>query len=142
MNINDSFGYIINLTARNMKKKLEADVKKYDITIPQWTVLKVLSEEDNLTQAEVAERLSADRATTGAVIEKLIDKKLIDKNQCKNDRRAYRVCISAYGVNLAGKISCEAVNCNNKALDGFKKEEIEQLVNYLHKINNNLNKEE
>lgn len=141
MNINEFFGYIINLTARNMKKKLETEIKKYDITIPQWAVLKVLSEEDNLTQAEVAEKLSADRATTGAVIDKLINKKLVCRNQCENDRRANRVCISDCGQELAKKISDEAVKCNSKALEGFKEEEIEQLVMYLHRVNNNLNRE-
>ncbi|MDP4178857.1 MAG: MarR family transcriptional regulator [Bacillota bacterium] len=142
MNIDESFGYIINLTARNVKKKLETKIKIYDITTSQWAVLKVLSEEDNLTQAEVAERLAADRATTGTVIDKLINKKLVYRNQCENDRRANRVNISDYGQELAEKISCEAVKCNHNALNGFNEEEIEKLINYLQRVNSNLNREE
>lgn len=142
MDINQSFGYVINLTAKNMKRKLEEKIKKYDITTSQWAVLKVLSEGNILTQAEVAERLSADRATTGAVIDKLINKKLIYRKQCENDRRAYKVCISDYGIELACTINDEAINCNSKALDGFNNKEIEQLLIYLDKINSNLNVEE
>ena len=142
MNINESFGYIINSTARNMKKQLETKIKIYDITTSQWAVLKVLSEEDNLTQAEVAEKLAADRATTGAVIDKLINKKLVYRNQCENDRRANRVRISDYGQDLAEKICCEAVKCNSRALGGFNDDEIEQLFDYIQRINNNLKKED
>lgn len=140
MRLKESFGYIINLTARNMKKELETKIKKHDITIPQWTVLKVLSEENNLTQVGVAEKLAADRATTGAVIDKLINKKLVYRNQCENDRRANRMSISDYGQELAEKISCEAVKCNCKALEGFNEEEIEKLFTYLQRVNSNLDK--
>lgn len=141
MKINESFGYIINLTAKNIKKKLEEKIRQYDITTAQWAVLKLLSEVNDLTQAEVAERLSSDRATTGAVIDKLINKKLVHRDQCKNDRRAYRVRISDYGLELASKISGEAIKCNDLALEGFEYEEIEQLLSYLCKINNNLSRE-
>ncbi|GFZ34556.1 transcriptional regulator [Clostridium zeae] len=139
MRINESFGYLINLTARNIKKELEEEIKKYGITTSQWFVLKVLEEEDNLTQAEVAEKLSGDRATAGAVIDRLIKKNLIYRNQCENDRRANRVNISAYGRELAEKICSEAVKCNEKALGGFNDEEVKQLFTYLYRINNNLN---
>lgn len=141
MLINESFGYIINSTAKNIKKELEERIKKYDITTAQWAALKVLSEKNNLTQAEVAEKLSADRATTGAIIDKLINKKLVCRYQCESDRRANRVCISEYGVELARKISYEAAKCNSEALQGFKDEEIEQLLNYLNRVNSNLSKE-
>lgn len=142
MKISESFGYIINLTARNIKKKLEAKIKIYNITTSQWAVLKTLSEENNLTQAEVAERLGADRATTGAVIDKLTNKKLVYRNQCESDRRANKVCISDYGQELTKKISCEAVKCNSNALEGFNEEEVEKLFSYLKRVNDNLNKEE
>ena len=141
MNIKESFGYIINSTARNMKKSLEEKIKGYDVTTSQWSVLKVLAEEDNLTQAQISEKLSADRATTGAVIEKLLNKKLINRNQCESDRRANSVSISDYGAELAFKISFEALKCNERALNGFKAEEIKQLLGYFDKINSNLNKE-
>jgi DNA-binding MarR family transcriptional regulator len=139
MRISESFGYLINLTARNMKKALEEEIKKYGITTSQWVVLKVLEEEDNLTQAEVAKKLSGDRATAGAVIDRLIKKDLVYRNQCENDRRANRVSISAYGRELAERICIEAVKCNEKALGGFDDEEIRQLFTYLDRINNNLN---
>jgi DNA-binding MarR family transcriptional regulator len=141
MKINESFGYIINLTAKNMKKKLDERIKQYDITTAQWAVLKLLSEVNDLTQVEVAERLSSDRATTGAVIDKLINKKLIERNQCESDKRAYRVRISDYGLELASKISSEAVKCNVMALEDFDHEQIEQLLSYLYKVNNNLSRE-
>lgn len=140
MNINESFGYIVNTTARNIKKKLEAKIKIYDITTSQWAILKVLSKKNDLTQAEIAEKLAADRATTGAVIDKLINKNLVYRKQCENDRRANRVRISDYGQELAEKISCEAVECNCNALEGFSDEEIRQLVAYLKRININLNR--
>lgn len=141
MNIKESFGYIINFTARNMKKQLEDKIKQYDVTTSQWSVLKILSEENNLTQADIAEKLSADRATTGAVVDKLITKNLIHRNQCEGDRRAYSICITDHGLKLAEKITVEAEKCNNEALYGFKEEEIVQFIGYLSRVNKNVDKE-
>lgn len=54
LNISESFGYIINSIAKKIKKKLETKIRTYDITTAQWAVIKILSEENNLTQAEIA----------------------------------------------------------------------------------------
>lgn len=141
MKLNESFGYIINRTARNMKKSLDVEIKRFDITTSQWSILKLLSEQDDLTQVEIAEKLSSDKATTGSVIDKLANKKLVYREQCENDRRAYRICMSPYGRELVDRLSYEAGKCNKKALEGFNENEVQQLVEYLHRIDNNLIKE-
>ena len=142
MQINESFGYLINMTARNVKKELEERIKEYDITSSQWAVLKVLSEERAFTQAEVAKKLSADRATTGSVIDRLLDKKLISRNQCENDRRANKVSLTEYGLELTKKICMEAIECNKKALAGFDDKDIQKFIWFLNKINSNMNRGE
>lgn len=138
MNIRDSFGHILNVSAKNIKRELDDKLKKYNITTTQWAVIKLLSEKDDLTQAEIAEMLSSDRATAGTVIDKLISKKLVYKNQSEIDRRAYRVKISQEGLELAEKVNNEAVRCNNKALTGFSDEEVKKFIAYLKKVNDNL----
>lgn len=66
MEIQNLLGFILNTSAKLMKRCLD-------------TELKLLSYEDDLSQAEISDKLNTD----GAVIEKLISKGLITKTLSK-----------------------------------------------------------
>ncbi len=73
--IQDSIGYLLNVSARLIKRNLDIRLLKFDITTSQWAVLKLLSVEPILTQAQIAERLNSDRATCGSIIDRLEKKR-------------------------------------------------------------------
>lgn len=141
MRIQDSLGYLLNLDAKLIKRQLENKIKKYDITTAQWSLLKFLAAEDNLTQVEIANKLQADIVTVGLIIERLVKKEVVRKVQAEHDRRAYIISITETGRAITGSIEEEAVKCNQAALDGLNAEEIEVLFSLLNKISQNLTKE-
>jgi len=138
MNINNIFGYKLNLSARLMKRKLDVYVIELGITIPQWIELKVLSEEDNLMQVEIANRLNADIATIGATTDRLVKKGFVKKKRQKDDRRAYRISITDLGRAILENAEKKVDFCNQNALAGFSKDEIKQFFLYLDRVSNNL----
>ena len=138
MNINNIFGYKLNLSARLMKRKLDVYVIELGITIPQWIELKVLSEEDNLMQVEIANRLNADIATIGATTDRLVKKGFVKKKRQKDDRRAYRISITDTGRTILENTEEKVDFCNQNALAGFSKDEIKQFFLYLDRVSNNL----
>ena len=52
--LDESLGFIINKTALAMKYEFEKKLAPLDITAAQYQVLKRLSEEDGLSQKEIA----------------------------------------------------------------------------------------
>ncbi len=141
MRIQDSFGYIISINAKLIKRQLEGKIKKYDITSAQWSVLKLLSVENNLTQVEIAYKLKADIVTIGLIIDRLVKKNMLQKVQDEKDRRAYKISIADHVRDIVGIIEEEAVKCNEVALDNFTDKEVETLFFLLNKVLHNLSKE-
>lgn len=142
MKINESLGYLIGVTNKNMKRELDNRLKEFNITTSQFACLKLLSEEEKpLTQVEIASKLKSDKVTAGAVIEKLIDKKLLSRERSLNDKRAYVINITENGLEIVNGAVKYAAALNNKALRGFSEEDVYSLVSLLNRINKNFMEE-
>jgi len=142
MEIHESLGYLLNTSARYIKRKLEIQLKSYDITTSQWAVLKLLSVENNLSQAEIAEKTNTDRATCGSIIDKLISKRLIQKELSENDRRSYIVKILPTALAIIDEVSSLAEDVNQLALEGLSATDISNLNKCLTTIIKNLDDKE
>lgn len=139
MKIENSLGYLLNTSARLIKRTLDIQLNTYDITSSQWAVLSVLSVKDNLSQAEVADKLNSDRATCGTIIDKLVSKKLVEKKLSPSDRRSYRVKLLPKAKKIISDISAKANSVNDLAVTGLSVSEIQVLVKCLNTIMKNLN---
>lgn len=137
MNINESLGFILGITSKKLKHHMMHALKEYKLTTSQWCVLKLLSEADNITQVEIANRLNTDKMTIGEIVDKLINKGLIERKRSTTDSRRYCVYILEEGKRITSIIEKYAIKINEKALCGFDKNEIEQLMIYLERINKN-----
>ena len=138
MEIQQSLGYLLNTSARLMKRELDMKLKDYGITTAQWAVLKLLSSEGNLSQAEIADKTNSDRATCGAVIDKLISKGLLQKELFKNDRRSYRVKILPSALGIVDEATLLAKSVNNSAVKGLSDKEVDTFVKYLNTVISNM----
>lgn len=138
MEIQKSLGYLLNTSARLIKRKLDAQLSDYRLTTSQWAVLKILSMDNNLSQAEIAEKTSTDRATCGAVIDKLIEKQMVQKVLSESDRRSYIVSIMQDGLSAVSVVTSLAEEINAVALHGLTDADIDNLICYLMTINKNL----
>lgn len=138
MEIQQSLGYLLNTSARLIKRKLDMQLKSYGITTAQWAALKLLSEEDNLSQAEIADKTNTDRATCGTVIDKLISKGLLQKELFENDRRSYRVKILPSALAIVNEVTLLAESVNNSAFKGLSDTEISAFTQCLNTIISNL----
>lgn len=136
--IHDSIGYLLNISARLLKRNLDSKMVEFDITTSQWAVLKLLSVKATLTQAQIAEKLNSDRATSGSVIERLAKKKLILKKTNSTDRRAFDISLSQNGFNIVDSLTKLASESNQQALRGVSECDVKTLYKVLQQITNNL----
>lgn len=139
--LNNSLGYLLNTSARMIKRELDNKLKQYSLTTSQWALLALLLENNNLSQAEIADRASSDRATVGTIIDKLINKGFIQKELSKTDRRSYTVSLTEKGRQLAAKVAGYSIASNDKALAGIQEEEKAILLYCLNRIVRNLKDE-
>ena len=138
MEIQNILGYLLNTSARFIKRKMDKNLEVYNLTTSQWAVIKLLFNKKQLTQAQIADELNADRATVGTVILKLYEKKYIDKIIDKNDRRSYVISLTQKAKNAVNEIDLIAENLTKEALVGVSDDNIKVLYDVLRQIINNL----
>ena len=79
MNYSEFLGYLLSVSFRTLKKKIEEALYPYNLTAPQWGVLSRLYENDGLTLGEISKKLSSDPSTIKLIVDKLEKKKLIKR---------------------------------------------------------------
>ncbi len=83
-------------------------LKAYDITYPQFRVLKGLVDANNdnkrISQSHLSERIGIDAMTLSTIIRNLEARKLIQRMESRSDTRAKNVYITAIGLSLMEEI--------------------------------------
>ncbi len=142
MEIENILGYLLNTSARFIKRKMDRELEIYNITTSQWAILKLLDSKNELTQAQIADALLGDRSTAGTVIFKLIEKEYVEKNLDSIDRRSYIVRLTPKARGIIKDIEKKTEDISALALNGLAECDINILFQSLKKIITNLSKEE
>lgn len=78
---------------------------QWDISPSQFNIVNVLKDKpDGLTQVELSRLLIMHRSNVTGLVDRLEERKLIQRKDNPNDRRAYRVVLTPAGRKLVEKI--------------------------------------
>jgi DNA-binding MarR family transcriptional regulator len=106
-------------------------VRRFELTESQYNALRVLRgaerREEDLTQAELAERLIASRANTTWILDKLEERRLI-RRKGHSDRRKNLVEITSAGHKLLAKIDPEFEKLLTDILGDVTDAELEDML--------------
>ena len=110
-------------------------LKEFGITYPQYLVMLVIWENENITASEIAVKLNLDNATITPILKKLQDQKLISKTRDKNDERVVNIKVTKKGLEIEEKIALiqDKVACKTH-LPKKDFEELKQRLNELSQI--------
>ena len=74
-----------------------------EITYPQYIVLLVLWENDDLTVGQIGEKVQLDSGTLTPLLKRLEAKEIISRNRCKEDERIVKIELTEKGQDLKSK---------------------------------------
>lgn len=127
---------VINLlyTANWLLDKNNVFFKSYGITNQQFNILRILRGQHptKISGAEVKNRMIDKNSDVSRLLDRLIAKKLIEKNQCPNDKRAADIAITQAGLDLLTKIDEKMDHTDNDVMN-LSTREAEQLSELLDK---------
>jgi len=127
--------------ARNiLKKEFEKELKPYALSYAHRVILIRLSEQDALTQKELAQDTYFEQSNLTLMLDKLELKGLVKRFPKDNDRRAYLIKITPDGEELIDSLVQMGNNIMEKALRGITQEHKKEYSNFLESIYNNLKK--
>lgn len=142
LNPKQSIGHQLSLTLRSISTDMDTRQTRLGLSHYEWLVIGTLlkAEKGHATQAEIREHLGIEESYLTKVLDKLITRKLISKVICDKDRRHRKLNINPDAMPFIKKVTDEIIHANKKYLQGFSKDELEQLFSFLARVRDNAEK--
>ncbi|MDM0038387.1 MarR family transcriptional regulator [Variovorax sp. J22G21] len=106
----------------------------FGITRREWGMIGMLSQVEEITSSQLAERLHLDRVRTSRGLRSLTEKKLVERRQLVADRREVHVRLSNSGRQLFGELFPRVARLNGDLLDGLPAEHVDVLLQCLQRL--------
>jgi len=109
----------------------------FTITIDQWLVLKVLTENPKMMQQEIAEKVFKDNASVTRIINLLVKAGYLIRKTNKADRRKSNLEVTLKGNQIIKEIQGLVEENRANALKGINQKELETVQKVLTQIAEN-----
>lgn len=133
-----SIGYLCRVNFRLFARELEKRIEKHGVSSGQWRSLRVLWEQDNITQRELSDRVGATEATTVLMIRSLVRDGFVVRSSDPDDRRKVRITLTPKARRLQAKLMPFVAEVNEIAVRGIGAEDQETVRRVLAMIYANL----
>ena len=120
-----SMGYLTRVNFRMFSRALETLTQPHGVSAGQWRLLRVLWEQDHITQRELSERTGTKEATTVHAVRSLVDAGFARRTRCKHDKRKFYVILTPRAHSLRAKLMPMVVTVNEIALAGIDASEVD-----------------
>ncbi len=134
-----SLGYLTRVNFRDFSKALEKLTLPHGVSSGQWRLLRVLWEDDNITQRELSERTGNKEATTVHAVRSLVAAGLATRTRCKIDKRKQYIRLTPRARRLKAKLMPMVVQVNELAIAGIDAREVAITRKVLAQTYENLN---
>ena len=136
--LESSVGYQVRLTHRSIQRLLQGRIEPYGVQLGMWYLLRVLWNEDGLTQRELSHRVEIMEPTTLQTIAAMERSGLIKRVRNDADRRKMNVFLTKKGRQLEAILLPVAAEVLTEIVRGFSEPEVRQFLVFLRAIQRNL----
>ena len=137
----ESIGFLVRDSMLLLHKLLRTHIGRHDISTAQWFLLRVLWEEEGLSQRELSERVNTTEPTTQSALLRMEKQGIIRRAKNPNDRRANRIYLTPKGRKLEAKMIPYAIQVVDVAARGLSAAEVATLKALINRVRANLKKE-
>ncbi len=116
---------------------LDRELKDYNIRAGQVPILRILDEEDGISQEEIKQVLHMDKGALAKTIKPLITQGYIIREKTPEDRRVYSVTLTKKGRQIMPYLSVIISDWINAVTKGFTKPEKKNAFKLLSKMSEN-----
>ncbi|MFT0546594.1 MarR family winged helix-turn-helix transcriptional regulator [Allopusillimonas ginsengisoli] len=130
----DNVGYLIKLLHTSFNRMIDRKVSPLGLTAMQWRPLALIRYRNVNTPAELARLAHIDTGAMTRTLDRLQAKGLITRSHCVEDRRVVKLELTDQGMLASERIPAALADTLNEHLQGFNKDEVEQLVGFLNRM--------
>ncbi|GAB2782948.1 DNA-binding MarR family transcriptional regulator [Hymenobacter luteus] len=131
--------YSLDKAIRQYRRMAQANIDRAGvaITIDQWLVLRVIEENDDLTQTDIADRVFKDQASVARIIRLLLERGLLLAEPLPQDGRRTQLRVSAAGQHTLDAVQPVVLSNRAVALRGLSENDLNTLRFLLEQISAN-----
>ncbi|MEQ8699455.1 MAG: MarR family winged helix-turn-helix transcriptional regulator [Bauldia litoralis] len=134
-----STGYLVRQAHNALQRLLEQSIAPHGVLRGQWYFLRVLWEEEGLTQRELSARVGTKEPTTIVALRSMEAAGLVTRRRSETDRRKIHVDLTPKARALRDTLLPLARGVSETATGGLTPEETETLHKLLRKVGATLN---
>lgn len=113
---------------------LHANVGEHGLTLGEFAILEVLYHRGPLLLGEVQRRILVSSGGVTYLVDRLEQKRLVERRDCPQDRRARYAALTPEGEALIGRIFPEHARCIERVMGGLTPEEQRQATELLRQL--------
>ncbi|MEA3063032.1 MAG: hypothetical protein QOJ94_2813 [Sphingomonadales bacterium] len=133
-----NFAFEVNETAQALRRAFERRAAEHGVTRAQWRVLSRLKRRDGQRQVELADALDVEPITLCRMIDRLAEAGLVERRPDEEDRRAWRIHLTAHSGPIVEELRVIAEQFLDDALAGVSEAEQAQVRQILARVRANL----
>jgi DNA-binding MarR family transcriptional regulator len=134
----NSLGYLTRIAFRSFYRSLERRTLALGVSSGQWPFLRVLWNEEGMTQRELSRRVGMQEPTTVTALNSLARAGLVRREPSTEDRRKIHVFLTPKGRHLREQMMVCVAEVNEIAAQGIEPEDMNTLRRVLAKLSENL----
>lgn len=121
---NDRLAHLVKDATRALVRELQTLLAMRGVSFGHWTFLRILWDEDGLTQRELSRRAGVMEPTTHAALAAMQRDGHVERRLDARDRRSWRIHLTAAGRRLKSALVPLAVEVNDRAVAGIPAQDI------------------
>ncbi|MCU4177918.1 MarR family winged helix-turn-helix transcriptional regulator [Bosea sp. BH3] len=86
---------------QRMLTQMSARIRTLGLSIPQFDLLSTLTEQEGISQSELAQRLYVTKGNVSGLVDRLVQAGLVERRAIAGDRRSYAMHLTPEGRRLA-----------------------------------------
>ena len=138
----ERFAHLVKLAARGLARALQMRLTEHAVSYGHWTFLRILWEEEGLTQRELSARAGVMEPTTFAALKAMAQRGYVTRQRNPQSRKELQVFLTPQGRALQAKLVPLAEEVNDVALRGVGTADIAATRRSLLALINNLTADE
>jgi DNA-binding MarR family transcriptional regulator len=138
----ERIAHLVRLAGRGFARALQIRLAAHDVNFGHWVFLRILWDEDGLSQRELSARASLTEPTTHTALQRLEALGYLERRKLGANKRRQHVFLTEIGQSLRHQLEPMAFEVNTVALDGIGEADQSLLREMLVTIIGNLQKDE
>jgi DNA-binding MarR family transcriptional regulator len=134
----ESVGFVVREVWRLYARCLQPRIAREGVTIGMWFALRMLWDEDGVTQRELGERVGINGPTMVMALNSMERAGLVKRVQNRTDRRKINVFLTERGRKMKNKLWPMAAEVLALSLTGLSDKQVQSLTRMLAQIRVNL----